>query len=311
MTNYPSVSIIIPTCDRLEMLKRAAASVSAQDYPNITEIIITDDGSGPETERFCLEMAKKDKRVVYLKNTRYKKGPTGNKQNAYDVAKGDFIAGVDDDDALFPDAVSSLMKIGTEKGYEAFFSNCVRSDNGSFTGKNYGKSEEVRYEDLLCGKYEGEYFGINSREIIKKAKFIHELAGMEGIVWLTLYKEMKITAYYLHKAGRLYGVHDGQFSNTYEKNAERSFNSYKTYLEIFSQDLARLCPAKYAYMNQLAAYFAKLSGRTGKAVFHSLAAAKAKKISPFSWFFFLLMLVPLPPKAVVFMKNIFTRARKL
>lgn len=308
---FPSVSVIIPTCNRPQMLKRALDSVVAQDYPNITEIIVTDDGSEDESEKLCLKYSSNDKRIIYSRNLKYPKGPTGNKQNAYELISGDFVAGVDDDDELLKDAVSSLMKVHLEKGYKAIFCNCVRSDNGKFTGKHYGRDEEVGYEDLLCARYDGEYFGINSRDIIKEARFIHELAGMEGIAWLTLYKNKKIRAYYLHRVGRIYNVHADQFSNTYENNAKRSYYAYHTLLNFFGNDLAALCPNRYAYLSQLAAYFAKVSSKNSEAIKHSIDAAKIKKFSFFSWCFLFLMMMPLPPKVVILMKKFFTGVKKL
>jgi len=309
--NLPTVSIIIPTCRRPLMLKRAIESILLQDYPNIIEIIITDDGGDEETIEIVKEFSKRDERIIYIKNTKYPKGPTGNKQNAYDIVRGDFITGVDDDDWLLPDAVSSLMKVHKEKGYIWLFSNCIRSDNQQFTGKHYGKSEEVRYEDLLSGKYDGEYFGILPKTIINKVKFIYELAGMEGIAWLNLYKETGITSYYLHKAGRVYCVHKEQFSNMYENNPERSFNSYKIYLNFFSEDLLKLSPERYIYINQLTAYFARLSGKNREAIEYALKALKIKKSRIFSLIFFLLIILPFPFKLVIVIKKTFTMFRKM
>ena len=96
--NLPSVSVIIPTCDRPVLFRKALESVLAQDYENIKEIIVTDDGSGGETREIAGKFRKENGKIIYSRNSKYKKGPNGNKQNGLDLATGDFIATLDDDD---------------------------------------------------------------------------------------------------------------------------------------------------------------------------------------------------------------------
>lgn len=286
----PSVSIVIPTCNRREFLVKAVESVLSQDYPAITEIIITDDAQ--LSLDFVKSILSKDKRISYSRNCRYKKGPAGNKQNGIDLACGDFIAVLDDDDQLLPKAVSTLMAKAEQGKYQVIFANCIRSDNGKFSGKNYGKDEEVTYWDFICGKYEGEYFGLTCRSLMKKIKLMDEYAAAEGLGWLGVYKKENVKLYYVHKAVRIYNVHCGQFSNTYENNAKRTFASYEKYLELFGMDIREKCPSRYAYLAKIAAYFAWLSGEKEKAVFYSKQALMSDK-SFFSFLFYFFSKIPI------------------
>ncbi|NLI09596.1 MAG: glycosyltransferase family 2 protein [Elusimicrobia bacterium] len=288
--NLPSVSIIIPTYKRPEFLLRALDSVLGQDYQNIKEIIITDDGDYEES--FIEKLKAEDSRIIYVKNTKYAKGPSGNKQNGLDIASGDFIAFMDDDDELFNDAVSSVMKVLITGSYKIAFANCVRSDNGKFTGKHYDRDEEASYWDFICGKYEGEYWGINSYEIMKKIRFKDEYGGAEGLAWLGLYKEENIKLKYIHKAVRKYYVHENQFSNTYEQNALRTFNSYEKYLELFGEDIIKTCPKKYSYICKIASYFAFLSGNKQKISYYAAKSFMSDK-SFLSFIFYLFSICPL------------------
>ncbi len=296
--NLPSVSIVIPTCNRPEMLNKALDSVLAQDYPNIAEIIITDDDKLPDD--LLKEILSRDSRIKYTKNLKYKKGPSGNKQNGIDLANGDFICVLDDDDELFQETISTLIEKSQNKKFDVVFSNCIRSDNGKFTGKHYGKDEEVSYWDFICGKYEGEYFGLSSRFLTKKIKLRDEYGGAEGLGWLGIYKRDNVRLLYVHMAAKRYNVHSGQFSNTYEKNALRTFKSYEKYLELFGEDIREKCPCKYSYLAEITSYFAFLSG-------HEIEAKKYARLSFSigkdlkSFIFFLLANIPSGFKAIRFL----------
>jgi len=304
----PSVSIIIPTCDRPEMLKRTLKSVLAQDYENIIEIIITDDGNDEGTKIVAEDFQKKDSRIVFAKNTRYKKGPVGNKQNAVDLAKGDIIALIDDDDVLLHGAISSLMGVYIENGgkYQIVFGNCLRSDNKKFSGKHYGKDEEVRYEDFLCGRYEGEYFGINESWILKSGKVNDDFAEMESISGLHLWKKWNLRGYYIHKPVRLYTIHSRQVTQNYESNrekAEKTFNAYQMYLKKYGEELRDKCRDKYAYVAQLTSYFAKISGSNKESVEYAKKAFKVRR-NLFSVLWLLVSFSPVSPRALVFLKRV-------
>ncbi len=93
------VSVIIPTCNRLEELRRAIASVLAGSYPEF-EILVVNDGSEEQPvqdilESFC------DTRIRYLRN-QHCKGSSGARNTGLDNALGHYIAYLDDDDEWLP-----------------------------------------------------------------------------------------------------------------------------------------------------------------------------------------------------------------
>ena len=65
--NNNLISVGITTFNRLEMLKKALNSVMNQTYKDI-EILIADNHSTDGTEEYCLECAKKDKRIKYFRH---------------------------------------------------------------------------------------------------------------------------------------------------------------------------------------------------------------------------------------------------
>jgi len=61
----PSVAVLIPVHNEEEHIERTLQSVVNQTYPNITQIIIVDDGSTDRTAEIVNEYAERDRRVQY------------------------------------------------------------------------------------------------------------------------------------------------------------------------------------------------------------------------------------------------------
>lgn len=99
LKDFPLVSIIIPTFNRRDMLKRAIDQVLKQDYPNI-EVIVTDNCSGDGTEEMVRSNYKDEKRLIYHKN-KTNIGPAMNVRNAfYNFTNGKYCMVSCDDDYL-------------------------------------------------------------------------------------------------------------------------------------------------------------------------------------------------------------------
>lgn len=302
----PEVSVIIPTCGRLNYLERSIKSILYQTYPNVKEIIITDDSNDSKE---VLNVIKKfnNSKIKHIKNSKYPKGPATNKQNGIDISEGELFALLDDDDILYPDAIEFLVDffIKTEKKYDIVFANCIRTDNQEFSGKHYGINEEVRYKDILCGKYQGEYFGINKSWVGKKHKPHLELNEMESITGLKLWKEYDIKAFYLHRAVRVYTIHKGQITANYEIDKSKTiktFKSYELFLSNYGPDLKRYCLKRFLYLTKLTSYLARISGRyfySLKYAFKSLVYGK----DVVSLLFFLFVLIPFPSVVYFYIKR--------
>lgn len=108
MSNY---SVIIPTCGRVELLKRAVQSVLKQKSANF-EIIVVDDSNTEDASDNQLDKYFKQLNVIYLKSGGAKGG--GYCRNlGLSYAKKELVAFLDDDDQWQPDKLytqSLLMK---------------------------------------------------------------------------------------------------------------------------------------------------------------------------------------------------------
>lgn len=108
------VSVIIPTYNRPDYLREAVDSIFAQTYPSI-EILIIDDGSsdgGAHTKSTLKPYLSPDPqlpKVVYL----YQKngGLVSAVNRGLELARGEYIQRLDDDDRLLPEKIARSVKV--------------------------------------------------------------------------------------------------------------------------------------------------------------------------------------------------------
>ncbi|MDX1621346.1 MAG: glycosyltransferase family A protein [Nitriliruptorales bacterium] len=97
------MSVVVPTRDRLSLLRRAVESVRSQTFDDL-EIIVTDDGSSDGTIEWALDQAAPLRLVRTTAPPGSGPGPTRNR--ALEEARGELIAFLDDDDTWTPDKLA-------------------------------------------------------------------------------------------------------------------------------------------------------------------------------------------------------------
>jgi glycosyltransferase involved in cell wall biosynthesis len=115
----PLISVVIPTYNRAKLLtQRAIPSVLNQTYSNL-EVIIVGDHCTDNTEELVRSI--QDKRIIFYnlpRRSKYPKDPYGRwlisgsapLNKALELAKGKWIAPLDDDDEFTPDHLEELLK---------------------------------------------------------------------------------------------------------------------------------------------------------------------------------------------------------
>lgn len=129
MKKQPLLSVIVPIYKVERYLPRCVDSILKQTYGKL-EIILVDDGSPDGCGAICDDFAGKDSRirVIHKEN-----GGLSDARNAgIDIARGDYLAFVDSDDYLEPDAYQSMLALAEK--YAAKLVCAGRYDEDDRTG---------------------------------------------------------------------------------------------------------------------------------------------------------------------------------
>ena len=101
----PLVSVVMPTFDRPHWLTRAVASVLAQTYPNVELIVVNDGGTPVESLLAPLDQRGQ---ITYLRLAE-NRNRSAARNAALELARGKYVAYLDDDDWYLPQHVERLV----------------------------------------------------------------------------------------------------------------------------------------------------------------------------------------------------------
>lgn len=148
----PRVSVLMSVFNREKTVARAIDSILAQTFRDF-EFIICDDGSSDGSLRILEEYAQRDSRIVVIRNEK-NLGLPASLNRCLEVAKGEYVARMDDDDYSYPtrfqiqvdflDERPEYAVVGTgrrtvdDEGVWGIFNTaCERSKADVFKGKNF------------------------------------------------------------------------------------------------------------------------------------------------------------------------------
>ena len=136
MNQYISglVSVIIPTYKRCDTLIRAINSAINQTYKNIEIIVVNDNMPGDDFSRMLYDEMKKvtDERVIFAEQEKPINGAAA-RNYGIRLAKGEYIAFLDDDDYWIPQKLERQVDVFKSLGREwgVVSSLVVRHRNGA------------------------------------------------------------------------------------------------------------------------------------------------------------------------------------
>lgn len=127
----PLVSVILPTWNsNTRLLDKAISSVQAQTYSR-WELIITDDASGSDELRMLQRRHAAEPRIRWLQASS-RGGIAANTNRGIAAAKGDYIAFLDHDDELAPEALYCIVMCLQEQRYGLLYSDEDRIEENEF-----------------------------------------------------------------------------------------------------------------------------------------------------------------------------------
>ena len=138
MKRPPFFSVVIPTHQRAALLRRTLQSVKAQRSPVPFEVLVVSDVADAETDAVCLELL--EATDTYIRRTG-KPGPSESRNLALDLAKGQYVLFLDDDDAWHPGLLESLHGHPLVQQGEPVYFNCSVVEERRFPDRTETLSE--------------------------------------------------------------------------------------------------------------------------------------------------------------------------
>ena len=148
MTKKPLCSVVMPVYNAEKFIETTLKSVLNQTVKDI-EIICVDDCSKDKSVEIIKEYQKHDSRIVLLQNEKNSK-VSQTRNNGINVAKSDWIALIDSDDAWEPNFLEKVMQRQKETGGQQISTSCkFMNDDGKILNSAFIVPEEITYKQLL------------------------------------------------------------------------------------------------------------------------------------------------------------------
>ncbi len=190
------VSIIVPAYNAQNTIGRCLDSILKQTYSDF-ELLVMDDGSRDDTPRILDEYAASDARirVIHKANS----GVSDTRNQALDLASGEYIQFLDADDWITPDATRLFVRAMEDNPT----CDMVIADFYRVVGKNLSQKGDIEEEHLLTRE---EY----ADEMMKSpADFYY------GVLWNKFFRRSIIEEYQLRMDARLDWAEDFIFNMEY------------------------------------------------------------------------------------------------
>lgn len=160
------ISVIMLTYNREKIVSRAIESILGQTFFHF-EYIIVDNGSTDRSGIVADEYAQKDNRIHVIHKAQ---GNIGSGRNAgLDVARGEYVAFIDDDDWCEPDFLAFLYNLAVEN--DADVSICG-ADGRAFDEKHVYSAQEAVVELLWRKKFNVQFpTKLIKRELFHNTRF--------------------------------------------------------------------------------------------------------------------------------------------
>jgi glycosyltransferase involved in cell wall biosynthesis len=127
-----SISVVVPTYNRADMIGRALESIFAQSFADI-EVIVVDDGSTDQTSAVVRALAADHQRSVHY-SFQENRGCAAARNRGIELATGEFIAFLDSDDEWSQGAIESMVATLEASGADFVYSPAVevRKDGSEY-----------------------------------------------------------------------------------------------------------------------------------------------------------------------------------
>lgn len=250
------ISIIVAVYNAEDYLRNCCDSILAQTHYNI-ELVLVNDGSKDNSLEICKKVQAKDKRVIVVDKENGGCYSAWNK--GLDVATGEFIGFVDNDDYIQPQMYETLLDLLLEQNADICACNRYRNINN----KNDYQNMDTTNENIhLFSGYDATVHLLSDTKYIKPAvwdklykrnlfetlRFPNTFFEDAAVTYKLIYASEKIV--YIEKQLYAYSVRDGSMITTLW--SKRKSDSY---IEITNDAISYFEDKKEYKLTQAAMYW--------------------------------------------------------
>jgi glycosyltransferase involved in cell wall biosynthesis len=244
----PLISVILTTYNRCHLLPRAINSVLGGTYDNF-ELIIIDDASSDRTPEVVSQLT--DRRIQH-RRMQDNGGVLRARNRGFDMARGDYVTILDDDDELLPNALGTVAEEfdrTARGGIDILWFDCLDVEAGRISGSIRTNEGNIRFEDYVCGRIEGDFWLVFSRRALNGNRFCEALRAHESLLWLKIHK--RFSARYVPTVlCKKYRQHGGERLCAMEvrmKQLHETTLALRLHLQEFGDDIRQGCPAVFGF----------------------------------------------------------------
>ena len=148
-TEWPLVSVIVPTRDRPKELHRAITSIVHQDYAGEVECIVVFDRSEPRLPEMLLPPRRTLRAVSNVRTP----GLAGARNSGADEARGQLIAHCDDDDEWLPQKLTRQVALWRQRPDAVAISSGLYAVYGDRRVRRLPQSDSLSFDDFLLSRH--------------------------------------------------------------------------------------------------------------------------------------------------------------
>lgn len=191
-TINPLVSVVMPAYNAEKYIDQAISSVISQTYTK-WELLIIDDCSTDGTAKIAECFASQDSRIRLLRNSQ-NMGVARSRNRGLDIAKGEWIALLDSDDAWREMKLEKQLTVAERTNADIVYCSYSMMDETSAHLFDYIVPETTSYDALLKENTIGCSTALIRRSALQQHRFSTEYYHEDYVLWLELLKSAHTAA---------------------------------------------------------------------------------------------------------------------
>ncbi|WP_407415266.1 glycosyltransferase family 2 protein [Methanobrevibacter sp.] len=238
------ISVILPVFNEEKFIKKAIESVLSQSLDDF-ELIIVNDGSTDDTLSIINGFDDSRIKIINQKN----QGPGASRNNALEMAKGDYVMFLDGDDWYCPDALKTAYGEITSKDTDISIFQIIKYNDGEYSKNSWFNLNNFseKFEDRVFNPHEcGDFLfniSVSAAQKIFRREFLVKIKARfpEGMY----FEDMPFFFYTFLKAERVSIIkrylyvrqkHDGSITESVDAKFLDTVPAGQILMEIFTKN---------------------------------------------------------------------------